>query len=40
MIGKMPSDLSTLGHRASLAYTRGDGHATSPNDVRLFELLD
>jgi 5'-methylthioadenosine phosphorylase len=40
MIGKMPSDLSTLGHRASLAYTRGDGHATSPNDIRLFELLD
>ncbi|MEI7576489.1 MAG: S-methyl-5'-thioadenosine phosphorylase [Armatimonadota bacterium] len=40
MIGKMPSDLTTLGHRASLAYTRGDGHATSPNDIRLFELLD
>jgi 5'-methylthioadenosine phosphorylase len=40
MIGKMPSDLSALGHRASLAYTRGDGHATSPNDIRLFELLD
>ena len=40
MIGKMPSDLSVLGHRAALAYTRGDGHATSPNDIRLFELLD
>ena len=40
MISKMPSDLSALGHRASLAYTRGDGHATSPNDIRLFELLD
>jgi 5'-methylthioadenosine phosphorylase len=40
MIGKMPADLSGLGHRASLAYTRGDGHATSPNDIRLFELLD
>ena len=40
MIGKMPSDLSALGHRASLAYTRGDGHATSPNYIRLFEFLD
>jgi 5'-methylthioadenosine phosphorylase len=40
MIGKMPSDLGTLGYRSSLQYTRGDGHATSPRDIRLFELLD
>jgi 5'-methylthioadenosine phosphorylase len=40
LIGKMPQDLSTVGHRQSLQYTRGDGHATSPNDIRLFEILE
>ncbi|HLO97649.1 MAG TPA: S-methyl-5'-thioadenosine phosphorylase [Fimbriimonas sp.] len=39
MVGMMPEDLSALGHRKSLQYTRGDGHATSPNDIRLFEVL-
>ncbi|MFQ3587811.1 MAG: S-methyl-5'-thioadenosine phosphorylase [Fimbriimonadaceae bacterium] len=39
LIGKMPADLSTLGARHGLAYSRGDGHAVSPEDVRLFEIL-
>ncbi|MGV3614824.1 MAG: S-methyl-5'-thioadenosine phosphorylase [Fimbriimonas sp.] len=40
LIGKIPADLSNMGARQSLQYTRGDGHATSPEDIRLFELLD
>lgn len=40
LIGKMPKDLSTIGSRQSLEFTRGDGHATSPDDIRLFHLLD
>jgi 5'-methylthioadenosine phosphorylase len=37
MIGRFPADLDALGARDALAYTRGDGHATSPADIRLFE---
>jgi 5'-methylthioadenosine phosphorylase len=37
MIGRFPADLDALGARASLEHTRGDGHATSPEDIRLFE---
>lgn len=37
LIGKMPADLEGLGARASLAYTRGDGHATSEHDIRIFD---
>ncbi|HET9455758.1 MAG TPA: S-methyl-5'-thioadenosine phosphorylase [Candidatus Limnocylindrales bacterium] len=37
MIGRFPADLDALGARAALEHTRGDGHATSPEDVRLFE---
>lgn len=40
LIGKIPADLGTIGARASLEYTRGDGHATSPDDIRLFQILD
>lgn len=40
LIGRMPADLSTIGGRAGLAYTRGDGHAATDEDIRLFELLD
>jgi 5'-methylthioadenosine phosphorylase len=40
MIGKFPSDLSSLNAAAHLEYTRGDGHAASPLDVRLFKVLE
>ena len=40
MIGKFPADLSSLGARESLQFSRGDGHAAGPKDIRLFELLD
>lgn len=40
LIGKMPADLSTLGARQGLEFSRGDGHAKSPDDIRLFEVLD
>jgi 5'-methylthioadenosine phosphorylase len=37
MIGRFPADLDALGARDALQPTRGDGHATSPEDIRLFE---
>ena len=37
LIGRFPADLDALGARAALEHTRGDGHATSPEDIRLFE---
>ncbi len=37
MIARFPADLDALGARDALAVTRGDGHATSPEDIRLFE---
>ena len=37
MIGRFPADLDALGAREALEHTRGDGHATSPEDIRLFE---
>jgi len=37
MIGRFPADLDALGARAALAHTRGDGHAISAEDIRLFE---
>ncbi len=40
LIGRIPQDLSTVSSIASLEFTRGDGHATSPDDIRLFRLLD
>ncbi len=40
LVGKLPADLSGFGHKASLDYSRGDGHATSAHDVRLYKLLD
>jgi 5'-methylthioadenosine phosphorylase len=36
MIGRMPADLDALGAAAALDPTRGDGHAASPDDIRLF----
>jgi 5'-methylthioadenosine phosphorylase len=40
LIGKIPADLSTVGARQMLDFSRGDGHATSPEDIRLFQILD
>jgi 5'-methylthioadenosine phosphorylase len=37
MIARFPADLEALGARGMLDATRGDGHATSPEDIRLFE---
>jgi 5'-methylthioadenosine phosphorylase len=37
LIGRFPADLDALGARDALAPTRGDGHATSAEDIRLFE---
>lgn len=37
MIKKMPADLRTLGAAEALKFTRGDGHAQSPDDIRIFE---
>ena len=39
LISRMPADLSSLGGRDGLQYSRGDGHAASPDDIRLFEVL-
>ncbi len=36
MIGNIPADLDSLGGAAHLEWTRGDGHATSEFDIRLF----
>ncbi len=37
LVARFPADLDALGARTGLVPTRGDGHATSPEDVRLFE---
>jgi 5'-methylthioadenosine phosphorylase len=37
MIRRFPADLDALGAREALRFTRGDGHAVAPEDVRLFE---
>lgn len=37
IIKELPADLDSLGTKASLQYTRGDGHAASDLDVRIFE---
>lgn len=37
LIKRMPKDLDALGAREALKYTRGDGHAASDMDVRVFE---
>ena len=37
MIGRFPSDLEALGAREALGPTRGDGHAATAEDIRLFE---
>ncbi len=37
MIARLPADLDSLGARAALDHTRGDGGAIDPADIRLFE---
>lgn len=37
MIAAMPADLDSLGARGALRFTRGDGHAQTDADVRIFE---
>jgi 5'-methylthioadenosine phosphorylase len=37
LIGRFPADLDALGAVEALRYTRGDGHASSIEDIRLFE---
>jgi len=37
MIARFPADLEGLGARGMLDATRGDGHAASAEDIRLFE---
>ena len=37
LIGRFPTDLDALGALDALGPTRGDGHATSAEDIRLFE---
>ena len=37
LIGRFPADLDALGAAAALGPTRGDGHAMSSEDIRLFE---
>jgi len=37
MIAAMPADLESLGAREALRFTRGDGHAQTDDDVRIFE---
>jgi 5'-methylthioadenosine phosphorylase len=37
LVGRFPADLDALGAMDALGPTRGDGHAISPEDIRLFE---
>jgi 5'-methylthioadenosine phosphorylase len=37
LIGRLDADLDKYTNRDGLAFTRGDGHATSPFDVRIFD---
>ncbi len=37
LVSKLPADLDSLGAKDALQYTRGDGHASSPYDFRIFD---
>lgn len=39
LIASLPEDLSGIGSLGALEFTRGDGHATSPDDVRLYKTV-
>lgn len=40
LIGRIPEDLSTVSCVNSLEFTRGDGHAATSDDIRLFHVLE
>jgi 5'-methylthioadenosine phosphorylase len=40
LIGRMPKDLSCVGSKDALKFSRGDGHAATSEDIRLFEVLE
>lgn len=37
LIGRIPANLDEVSTVSGLEFTRGDGHATSPEDIRLFQ---
>lgn len=37
LVKKLPADLDSLGAKEPLKYTRGDGHASSEYDIRIFD---
>jgi 5'-methylthioadenosine phosphorylase len=39
LIKKIPPDLETVSTVSGLEFTRGDGHAAGPGDIRLFQIL-
>ena len=40
LIGRIPADLSSVSAESQLAFTRGDGHATASEDIRLFQTFE
>ncbi len=40
MIAKFPADLDSLGAKEALTFSRGDGHAATDEDIRIFEVLE
>ena len=40
LIKKIPQELDLVSTTADLDFTRGDGHAMNPEDIRLFRVLD
>lgn len=40
LIGKLPTDLSEIGSTKNLEFTRGDGHAVSEEDLRIFQTWE
>ncbi len=40
IIGKIPQDLSEVSTVRGLDFTRGDGHAATPEDIRMFQILE
>ncbi len=39
LIGKFPADLTVVQPKDALKFSRGDGHAATDDDIRLFEIL-
>jgi len=40
LIERLPADLSEITTVKALEFTRGDGHATGPSDIRLFQTFN